>query len=390
VRVLVLHSRYLSGPVSGENRVVEDEARLLREAGHDVRVWSPSPEVSGALDRLRAAGSAVWSASAASTVRREVARHSVDVVHAHNVFPTLSPSVLRAAARSGAATLMTLHNFRLMCLPANFLRDGGVCEDCLGHVPWRGVVHRCYRGSAAGSSVLATSLGLHRAARTFDAVTRYLAVSRFVRDKHVEAGFPADRVVVKPNFAWPAPRRSGPGDYFLFLGRLTAEKGVDVLLRAWARRGSTGRLVIVGEGPDERALRRSAPNGVEFRGSVPPEAVPELLAGARALLLPSRWYEAAPRTITEAYAAGVPVLAARIGALPEAVSDGVTGYLAPPDDPEAWAGLAERLMDDRESERLGEGAWAAWSEWFTPEVGLRALEAAYRDAVAATQEGRHA
>lgn len=381
MRILLLHSRYLSGSASGENRVVEEETALLRSGGHHVWRYSPEPSVEGPLDRVRSGGSAIWSARATSTVGRLVERERIDVVHAHNVFPTLSPAPLRAAHAAGAATLMTLHNFRLMCLPANLLRDGRVCQDCIGHVPWRGVQHRCYRGSSIGSAVLATSLTLHRALGTFDRVSRYLAVSEFVLRKHVEAGIDPLRIAVKSNFVWPAPVREGPGTFFLFLGRLANEKGVDTLLDAWRLGSPPGRLLIVGDGPESEALHAAAPPGVEFRGQVPADDVPAILASARALMIPSRWYEAAPRSITEAYAAGVPVLASDIGALPEAVNPGITGDVVPVNDPAAWRAAARRLADDEESERLGAGAQRLWGERFTPERGLEALVGHYEAAL---------
>ena len=388
MRILIVHSRYLSGAASGENRVVEDEARLLKQAGHDVWVYAPEPRGSGLIGQLRAGTSAVWSGRATHTIDRWVRELDVELVHAHNLFPTLSPAALRAAASAGAAVVVTLHNFRLMCLPANLLRDGRPCEDCVGNFPWPGVVHRCYRGSALGSAVLAGSLGLHRGVGTFDHVTRYLAVSEFVRDKHVQAGLPADRVGVKANFTWPADRRSGPGDHFLFLGRLAHEKGVDTLMDAWRLLGASARpLVIVGDGPAGDELRADPPPGVEFRGQVSADDVPGLLAHARALLVPSRWYEAAPRSIIEAYAVGVPVLASDLGALPEAIVDGVTGRPVIVNDPHAWAEAVGEL-DDATSTRLGAGAFRVWEDRYSPERGLAGLEAAYRDAVAFDRRSR--
>ena len=381
MRALILHSRYLSGSISGENRVVEDEARLLREAGHEVHVWAPEPDASGALGQLKVGASAVWSRSATGQVRRTIRRHGIQIVHVHNLFPMLSPAVLRAARDEGAAVLVTLHNYRLMCLPANLLRDGQVCETCVGHFPLPGVRHACYRDSRLGSATLAASMGLHRAIGTFSEVTRFLAVGEFVRKKHIEAGVPASQISVKPNFTWEVPARKGPGDYFLFVGRLATEKGVDTLLRAWSLLASGARLVIVGEGPQGDSLRGAAPAGVEFRGEVPAAEVAEILRESRALLVPSRWYEAAPRTIIEAYAAGVPVIASRFGALPELVQEDVSGSLAELDDAKSWADHVRSLGDDATSERLGDGALALWSERYSPQRGLEGLERAYQDAL---------
>ena len=381
MRILVLHSRYLSGAASGENRVAEDEVALLRAAGHTVLTWTPEPVVEGRADLLRTGASTIWNPDAARTVRSLVREHGIEIVHAHNLFPTLSPAVLRAAAGEGAAVFVTLHNYRLLCLPATFLRDGQICEDCLGHTPWRGVTRRCYRGSAAGSATLASSLVVHRAAGTFRSVTRFLAVSSFVRAKYVQAGFPPWQIAVKPNFSDDAVVRTGPGGPFLYLGRLAEEKGVDTIIAAW--KDVPTELVVVGDGPVGDALRANAPANVRFVGHVPAEQVPELLRTARALVVPSRWYEAAPRGITEAYATGVPVLATRIGALAEAVEDGTTGLLVERDDPAAWAEAAEQLLDDATSERLGAAARGRWEERFSPERGLEGLVDAYESGLAA-------
>jgi glycosyltransferase involved in cell wall biosynthesis len=379
VRILILHSRYLSGAASGENRVVDDEARLLTEGGHQVDVWDPSPHNVHGLRLMGTAGRAIWSTDATARVRGLIRRSKAEIVHCHNLFPVLSPAVLRAARDERAAVVMTLHNYRLLCLPATFIRDGRVCEDCLGRTPWPGVVHACYRDSTLGSAALATSLSLHNAFHTFDRVTKYLAVSGFVRRKYVEAGWPDDRIEVKSNFAWENPRRDGPGRHFLYLGRLSPEKGVATLLAAWKR--SSARLLVVGDGPTAQALRGGAPTNVEFRPTVAPAEVPALIREARAVLLPSRWYEAQPRVILEAYAAGVPVVASDIGALPEAVSPD-SGLLVAPGDAGAWADAVGKLLDDRESERLGHGAWGLWRDRYSPEHALQNLEDAYRRAVA--------
>jgi glycosyltransferase involved in cell wall biosynthesis len=379
VRILILHSRYLSGAASGENRVVDDEARLLIDGGHRVDVWDPAPNSAHGFRLMGTAARAIWSTEATARVRGLIRRSKAEIVHCHNLFPLLSPAVLRAASGEGAAVVMTLHNYRLLCLPATFIRDGRVCEDCLGRPPWPGVLHACYRDSTLGSAALATSLTLHNTFHTFDRVAKYLAVSGFVRRKYVEAGWPYDRIEVKSNFASESPKREGPGRYFLYLGRLSPEKGVETLLSAWRR--SSARLLVVGDGPTARALKADAPPNVEFRPTVSPAEVPTLIREARALLLPSLWYEAQPRVILEAYAAGVPVLASDLGALPEAVGPD-SGLLVAPGDAGSWADAIERLLDDRESERLGHGAWRRWRDRYSPEHALQNLEDAYRRAVA--------
>ncbi|MBA3349286.1 MAG: glycosyltransferase, partial [Actinobacteria bacterium] len=253
MRILVGHSRYQSGPVSGENRVVDDEVELLRGAGHDVLLWDPEAATASGFGLAKTAQQAIWATESVGDLRRAIRDHRPDVAHFHNLFPVLSPAVLRAASDDGIPTVMTLHNYRLLCLPATFLRDGNVCEDCLGHLPWRGIVHRCFRDSLPGSAAYAASLSLHRGLRSFERVALFLCVSRFVADKHVEAGWGRDRLEVKPNFTWPSPKRVGPGEYFLFLGRLSSEKGAGVLIETW--RPELGRLVVAGDGPEMDLLR---------------------------------------------------------------------------------------------------------------------------------------
>jgi glycosyltransferase involved in cell wall biosynthesis len=188
-------------------------------------------------------------------------------------------------------------------------------------------------------------------------------------------------VVVKPSFVAAAPRREGPGDYFLFLGRLSREKGLGTLLTVWSRsRDLRKRLVVAGDGP-ERALLRAAAPTVDYRGTLPGAEIPSLLSRARALLLPSLSFEGAPRVVLEAYASGVPVLASRLGGLPELIEDGNSGVLVRPADVAAWAAALERLTEDAEAERMGERAWRLWQERYSPERGLENLEAAYRVAL---------
>jgi glycosyltransferase involved in cell wall biosynthesis len=382
MRVVVAHSRYRSAS-SGENQVVADETRLLEDAGHEVVRWEPSPEHEHGISLVNTGTQAIWSIPAVRHLRSLLRDTGADVLHVHNLFPKLSPAALRVARQERVAAVMTLHNYRMLCLPATLLRDGRTCEECVGHLPWRGVQHGCYRGSRLGSAALAVSLSLHRALRSFERPQLLLAVSEFVRRKHIDAGWRADTIRVKSNFAWPCTKRYGPGELFLYVGRLSPEKGVDDLLRAW--KGIDASLVVVGDGPDDERLRTLAPPNVQFTGALARAAVDELLTRARALLVPSIGYEGQPRTILEAFAAGVPVVANRVGALPEVIDDGVSGLLVEPSAEGSWRDATTRLLDDDLASRLGRGAFEAWNRQYCPTVALDALVQAYTDAIEAAR-----
>ncbi len=379
MRILILHSQYLSGWASGENSVVRDEARLLAEAGHDVLTWTPTPGPDTSPSRLGLR--AVWSAAALANVRRLIGTHRPQIVHCHNLFPMLSPAVLRSGTKSTARIVVTLHNYRMLCLPATCIRQGEICELCVGRIPWRGVAYRCYRGSLLGSAALAASLTVHRSIRSLNHVALFVPVSRFVRDKHVEAGFASNRMVVKPNFSWPRPLRRGVGEYFLYAGRLAPEKDLPTLLGVWTKMQVP--LIVAGDGPDTDALRAMAPPGVTFTGAVGPDEVSRLLEGARALLLPTLCNEGGPRSVVEAYAAGVPVVATGLGALPEMIDHGVSGLLVAPRSADEWSDALESLTDDANVRRMGEGALDLWRREYSPEPGLQRLERIYEAALTA-------
>jgi glycosyltransferase involved in cell wall biosynthesis len=377
MKILIVHADYQSGPASGENQVVNDEARLLEEAGHDVRRLTRAPLSSGVRGAVSSGADAVWSRSSMREISRLIRDDRPDVVHCHNVLTGISPAIIRAASRVQVPIVMTLHNYRMMCLPGTFLRDGGLCEACLGRLPVPGVRWRCYKGSLLASGVLGSSIALHRSMGSFDRVTLFAAVSEFLRAKHIESGVAERRIVVKPNFAWPAVRRER-SEYFLFMGRLSPEKGVRTLIDAW--RGVGAKLLVAGEGSEAPFLQSSAPRNVEFLGSVDHEQALSLLCRTRALLVPSLWYEGAPRTILEAYAAGVPVLASKIGALPELVEEGESGLLLTPGDPEAWREGIIALEDETTAGSLGEGAHELWHRHYRPDSALENLLQLYRRA----------
>jgi glycosyltransferase involved in cell wall biosynthesis len=386
-RVLVVHNAYQHR--GGEDSVVEAEIALLRAHGHEVETWFRSNDQVAGMSSLSLAGQTLWSGRTSHDLAELIRRFRPDVIHAHNTFPLISPSLYWAAERAGVPVVQTLHNFRLMCLNALFLRKDKVCEDCMGRLPWRGVTRACYRGSHAASAALAGMLALHRGLGTYrNKVARYIALNEFCRGKFIEGGLPAGRVVVKPNFVDFAEPEAAPRAGLLFVGRLSAEKGVATLAEAMALLSGV-LLRVAGEGPEGGLLEGVA--GVMRLGSLPGEAVREEMGRATALVVPSIWYENFPRTIVEAFACGLPVIASRIGALAELVRDGETGLLFEPGNPRDLAArLAWAQAHPREMAAMGCKARSQYEAEFSAEVNYRRLIEIYDEAIAERQSIRDA
>ncbi|MBL8327777.1 MAG: glycosyltransferase [Rubrivivax sp.] len=385
LHILVIHGAYQHR--GGEDSVVDSEIELLKAHGHRVSVMMRSNDEVQSLSRLQLLGKTFWARDSAEQLLRACEEPSrVDVIHAHNTFPLISPSVYWAAARRRIPVVQTLHNFRLLCPQAMFLREGKVCEDCLGQVPWRGAVRGCYRDSRAASSALAGMLTLHRAIGTWQhKVTRYIALNEFCRRKFVEGGLPASRVVVKPNFVeFDGPAPSGAREGLLYVGRLSQEKGIDALVGALARLPE-GCLRVAGAGPLATAFEGLvAPQ--RMLGNISQISVREEMSRSLALVLPSIWYENFPRTLVEAFACGLPVIASRLGALAELVEDGVTGLLVRPSDP---ADLAEKmqwaLQHPDQMKQMGHNARRRFESDYGSRRNHELLMRIYADAMAETR-----
>jgi glycosyltransferase involved in cell wall biosynthesis len=381
MRVLQVHTHYREP--GGEDAVVATEADLLRDAGHHVL----SHRVSNPQGARAAASLAVapWNATRARAVARHVERSHPDVVHVHNTWFATSPAILSAVRATGVPVVMTLHNYRLLCAAATLFRDGAPCTDCVGTHPWHGVQHACYRGSRPQSAVAATTIDLHARRGTWHRdVDRFLALTEFGRDQFVSGGLPAERILVKPNSVGdPGPRPAPPSasTTVLFLGRLTEEKGLDTLLRAWQRAPARLRLVVAGGGPLEAAVRARAPERVEVVGPLPGPEVRRSLLSARALVFPSTWYEGQGLVAVEAAAAGTPVVLSDHGAMTGLFAPGAEELLFPPADVDALVDRLARLDDDRFVDRLGGFVRRRYEERYTHTTALERLESTYRSVV---------
>lgn len=382
MRILFVHNAYQQR--GGEDSVVEAEVALLRAHGHSVETYFRSNDDVGSISSSTLALHTLWSPRTPRDLAATIERFLPDVIHSHNFFPLISPSLYWAAARAGMPVVQTLHNFRLMCLNALFLREGKLCEDCMGHVPWRGVTRACYRRSRPASAALAGMVTLHRTIGTWqNKVTRYIALNEFCRSKFIAGGLPAERIVVKPNFVdFDVPAevdRSG----FLFVGRLSVEKGIDVLVGA-ARAISDASIRVAGIGPEAACLADT--KGVVPLGALTGEAVRIEMCRAMALVLPSIWYENFPRTLVEAFGCGLPVIASRIGALADLINEGVTGLLFEPGNSHD---LAKKMIwaqqNPEEMAAMGRNARLLYEAEFTAERNYQQLLAIYQDAIIAVK-----
>jgi glycosyltransferase involved in cell wall biosynthesis len=382
-RVLQVHTRYRQA--AGEDEVVAAERRLLEEAGLQVTQVlfdNPGPAASRmSLAPVRQGISAVWSRGAARRVRKAIVASRSQVVHVHNTFVSASPSVYGAAAACRVPVVQTVHNYRLVCPAGTLYRSGRPCTDCVGHaIPWPAVAHSCYRGSRAQSAVVAATLAVARAKGTYSrGIGAYLSLTSFQRDLLIRGGLPADKIQVLPNFLEPDPGMArDPRSGFLYVGRLSEDKGVPTLLRAAAM--APGPVRIAGRGPLSPLVDAAAGTGdVEALGRLDKSAVFDQLRRAIAMVLPSVWYEGLPVAVLEAYATGTPVIASGIGSLAEIVEDGVTGLLVSPGDAED---LADRMRwaDDHRSEmrRMGLSARKAYETRYRGAMHLGALLDTYQ------------
>lgn len=317
-------------------------------------------------------------------VRESAHAEAADVIHVHNTWFALSQSVLSAGESLGVPTVATVQNYRLACAQGQFLRDGGVCELCLGGSALHGIRHRCYRGSAVLTAwnSIATRGPLRNG--VWNRLSAIIVPARFAADQLIRAGLPEDRVVVRPNSAPdPGPRSVAveDSDVVLFIGRLSPEKGVQRLLEAWRRRPPDLRLVIVGDGPEKASLEREAPAGVTFTGQQTPEQVRDLMLTARVLAFPSVWYEVCPLVIIEAFASGLPVFGHPIGAITELLHPLGGDAIVPDPEPTSWIEAFGRMADDSLIRRLGATAREVYEARYHPLIGLKSIEAIYDEAI---------
>jgi glycosyltransferase involved in cell wall biosynthesis len=385
VKILVAHNLYQRP--GGEDAVCESEMRLLRHAGHEIIEYllhSDEIQHYSLFEKASLSWQTSWSVRASSELRDILAKKSPELAHFHNTFPLISPSGYYACRAAGVPVVQTLHNYRLLCPSGNLFRDGHVCEECVSHSLLRSIAHGCYRESRLATAVVAGMLTMHGVLRTWaKQVDLFLVCTEFARRKFISSGFDEARIRVKPNFIAPDPgARFSRGTTALYIGRLSEEKGPQLLPPAWSKLSVPIPLEIAGDGPLRASLERDCARlglrSVRFSGWLNAHAAMERLRAAKFLIVPSMCYEGFPMAIAEAYACGVPVIAAGHGGLAEVVRDGYTGLHFAAGDADDLAAKVEWAWSHRqEMEMMGRAARVEFETKYNTGAALKYLESAY-------------
>lgn len=387
LKVLFIHNEYQFK--GGEDAVLEMEKSLLESKGHQVRtLLFTNTVIDQFTGKLKAGLQSLYNFSAARQLRETIIRFKPDIIHVHNLFFQASPSVLYLAGKMKIPVVMTVHNYRLICANALLLRNNHVCELCTQKVlPLSGIKYKCYRDSGVESALVTAITGLHKIMGTWTKkIDRLIVLSEFMKEKlmHSSLHFPANRTVVIPNFIDDVQGEPLPRDnYFLFVGRLSKEKGIQTLLDCFSKTAHQ-QLIIAGEGPEkERVLAAARENpGISYAGQQPKEKVLHLMKKSKALIFPSIWYEGLPMTIIEAFATGTPVIASELGSMAEMIRDGYNGFHFVPGNAGDLENKLDHFSNGQPGSSLYTNARQTYLDYYQPDVHYDAILGIYEKAIA--------
>ncbi len=397
IKVLLGHNHYRTSAPSGEDTVCKNEFALLER--HNIKVipfekFNDNLDDSTIRNKLSIAIDGAWSKNTYDELSQLIKETQPDIAHFHSIFPQISPSAYAACKDNGVPVVQTLHNFRPICPGALLMRNGKPCEDCIGTNLLPALKHRCYRGSLLATGAIVYQITRNRLTGTYNnLVDRYICLTEFAKGRYIAAGFPAEKMTVKPNFL-PSNNfiqsNSFP-PYAVFVGRLTDEKGVWTLLNAWTHISDLP-LKIIGDGKlrnelEAYAIEHCLP--VEFLGFRHNAEVLEIVGNATMQIIPSECYEGFPMVVLEAYGLGVPVVASRIGSLEEVVDEGVTGLKFKAGDPLDLSAKVNALKENvLMLNKMSSNAKKLYEEQYTADYNFKLLMSIYENVIAESIGGR--
>ena len=387
-RILMIHNFYQSYAPSGEDGVFREDEKLLRSKGHNISLFtrhSDSINEFSAFKKLSLAWQITWSSESYREIDYILNHEKPDIVHVCNTFPLISPSIFYACYKHKVPVVQTVQNYRLFCATGSFFRDNRVCEECMEYSRFRAIRYGCYRNSRFSSVPLVLMQGIHKLLNTWSKyVDIFIAATEFSRQKLIQGGLLANQVEVKPNFFLTSPEPNYEfGNYVLFLGRLSVEKGIRTLLSSWNQLNGI-KLKIIGEGTLRNEVISATKNNsfIEFLGFRPNVECLEIMKHSMFMVMPSEWYEGFPMTIREAFACGKPVVASNMGAMAEIITDGKTGLLFRPGDADDFASKIELLAENKEyATEMGRNARLEFESKYGAEKNYEILMKIYEKAI---------
>jgi len=380
--------------------VYRAETGLLRARGVEVVTYEKyNDDIADDSNKLKLALNTIWSNNSYNDLKTLLKKERPDVAHFHNIWYQISPSGYYACGDAGVPVVQTLHNFRICCSNGLLLRNGEICEECIGKMPWRSIKYGCYRGSRIYSIPVALAEAIHKFKETWsNRIDAYVALTEFGKQKFIECGLPEEKIFVKPNFLDNPPDPDySIGDCAVFLGRLSREKGADILLNAFTILRSKLHislpLKIAGDGPLRKHLENRVQTegiaAIEFLGKRTFSECVQILVKAKFIIMPAVCYENFPMVIRESFSCGKPVIASDLGAMAAIVEDGKTGLLFEPGNPEDLAAKMQWMLENEDAcIQMGRNARTEFEAKYTAEKNYDMLMHIYQKAIENSNRGQ--
>ena len=368
----MIHNRYKI--MGGEDVSTNAESILLKNGGVDIETLIVTNDTIENENKITLAINTIWSKKYHQLLLDKIKENKYDIIHVQNFFPLFSPSIFYAAKNAGTKIIMTVRNYRLICPNGLMYVNGAICEACVGKtIPYPAIMKKCYRESLGATTVTVGMLGIHNIMKTWDTkVDGYICISQFVKDQLIKGGFNSDKLHLKYNFVvTELPPVFEPEDYFVYLGRISTEKGIDILLEAF--QNNKEKLLIIGDGPlkgDVEEVCKTNSN-IQYLGKLPLVDSYKIVSRAKALIFPSNWHEPFGRTIVEAFAHGTPVIASKMGGITELVKDGYNGFLFDPKIEMDLNNAIARFNLTEDEKEIRHNAYASYENTFTPAINFK-------------------
>jgi glycosyltransferase involved in cell wall biosynthesis len=392
MKFLIIHNFHRSGAPSGDDIVVKQEIQLLKSYGHEVVLFSKNNDDFDKLNFIKKIDTFLhldYSQNVYKELISIIKSEKFDIAHIHNIFPLITPSVYFALKASGIPIVHTLHDFRFFCANAFLFRNGNICELCPTESTINAAKYKCFKNSFIGSVFVARYLSKIKKERYFLIPQKYIALTEFSKQKFIEFGIPTEKIVVKPNFvenSLPNPKEK-KADYFVYAGRLSEEKGIKILIKAFADdRLRQIPLKIIGSGPLEWELKQIVEKynlkNIEILGLLSRLEVLKQMESSIATIFPSIWYETFGLTIVESFSMGTPVIASNFGTMSVLIKPFNTGLLFEKGNPKDLAEKILYLYNNRELAcEMGKNAREEYLQKYTPEVNYNMLMQIYEETI---------